>query len=392
MNQADRICINLKQRLKKLGGVVGKASADTARGWLDSGSRLAKSKGPGLLQSLGDLRGATTEFFEGTYDSGKDAAIGVYDRVRYSREKLQSLEKLVRYQGGYYRELNRHSQKTDTLMLGGESLAALLVATHIPKVIEQAYEAAYPNLAASVSLRDRLTELEGDRLLGLLSGIKGKLFEMQYVDYLNDGNLPGGYQAILAGLPNQPGWDLRIDGPNGELVDVLQAKATDSLGYVRSALERNPHIDVVTTGEVYSHLVMSGVSEGIVDGGISNASLDAAMDSAVGAAKIEMGFAPPWFTLALIAFTSYKDVSLTLFQKARAAGGRTGKTYLAYLVGGAVGAITNTWWLGVVGTVASRYLSDEGQRRRAIFEKLKEVARNNDVILSRINPPGAVSP
>ena len=95
-----------------------------------------------------------------------------------------------------------------------------------------------------------------------------------------------------------------------------------------------------------------------------------------------MGFEPPWFTLALIAFTTYKDDSLTLFQKARSAGGRTGKSYLAYLVGGAVGAVTNTWWLGVVGTVASRYLSDEGQRRKAIFEKLKQVAKKNDEILN----------
>lgn len=389
MQPSDKRLEDLKYRLERLSSIARRlalASAEKTNTLIEYGKQWTEIHGPELKKALGDVREASAEFFGEAYHTGKDAAEGLYDRVRYSREKLQSLERLILYQGGYYRELNRRSQKTDTIMLGGESLVALTLATHIPDAIEKAYEAAYPTLAASVSLRDRLTELEGDQLQGLVSGIKGKLFEMKYVDFLNEGNLPDGYQAVLADLANQPGWDLRIEGPNGEIVDVLQAKATDSLWYVRNALEQNPSIDVVTTEEVYSHLVMSGVSEGIVDSSISNESLNAAMDSAVGATDIQLGFAPPWFTMALIAFTTYKDDSLTLYQKARSAGGRSGKSYLSFLVGGAVGAISNTWWLGVVGTVASRYLSDEGQRRRAIFEKLKEVAKNNHVVLARMQP------
>jgi hypothetical protein len=150
-----------------------------------------------------------------------------------------------------------------------------------------------------------------------------------------------------------------------------------------AALEKSPNIDVVTTEEVYAHLVMSGVSEGIVNSGISNDSLEASLNSAVESSHIDMDFSPPWFTLALIAFTTYKDESLTLFQKARSAGDRTGKAYLSYLLGGALGAATNTWWLGVVGTVASRFIADEGKRRRAIFEKMKDVAKANDKIIAR---------
>ena len=70
--------------------------------------------------------------------------------------------------------------------------------------------------------------------------------------------------------------------------------------------------------------------------------------------------------------------ALTLYQKARSAGDRSGKAYLSYLIGGTSGAVTNTWWLGVVGTVASRYVADEGKRRRSIFEKMKDVAKAND--------------
>ena len=57
--------------------------------------------------------------------------------------------------------------------------------------------------------------------------------------------------------------------------------------------------------------------------------------------------------------------------------GRSGKTYLSYLVGGGVAAITNTWWLGVLGSVSSRILSDSGDRKYEMYEKLKEVETIN---------------
>jgi hypothetical protein len=88
--------------------------------------------------------------------------------------------------------------------------------------------------------------------------------------------------------------------------------------------------------------------------------------------------------MALIAFTTYKAEDLTLFQKAHSAGDRTGKAYLSYLLGGTLAAVSNTWWLGVVGTVASRFIADEGARRRAIFDKLKEVAKKNDEVIGKL--------
>lgn len=144
-------------------------------------------------------------------------------------------------------------------------------------------------------------------------------------------------------------------------------------------------IDVVTTEEVYSQLVMSGVDQSmIINSGISNASLEDALDQAVDSADISLSFSPPWFTMALIAFTTYKAEDLTLFQKAHSAGDRTGKAYLSYLLGGTLAAVSNTWWLGVVGTVASRFIADEGARRRAIFDKLKEVAKKNDEVIGKL--------
>ena len=349
----------------------------------DKGNEVWKRNEPEVKNALRDLEISTREFVSSGYGSAKEGAQGMIDRVVYSPGKLDHLQKHIRYQGGYYRELIRNKRATDCLMLGGESLAALAISTHIPEYIHSAYEAAYPLLSAETGLQEKLSALEGDELLGLVSGIKGKLFEQKYAEYLNSGILPDGYAAVLAESANQSGWDLRIEGPNSETVEILQAKATDSLGYVMASLEKNPNIDVVTPEEVYGHLVMSGVSEGIINSGISNESLETSLDSAVDASNIDMDFSPPWFTLALIAFTTYKDESLTLYQKARSAGDRSGKAYLSFLVGGALGAVSNTWWLGVIGTVASRYLTDEGKRRRAIFDKMKEIAKANDRILER---------
>jgi hypothetical protein len=154
---------------------------------------------------------------------------------------------------------------------------------------------------------------------------------------------------------------------------------------VQDALEKYPSIDVVTTDEVYSHLVMSGISENITNGSISNIELVDALDGAVDASELAMDWTPPLFTLAFIAFTSYKDESLKSFEEtAKDAGERTGKAYLSYLIGGGIAAITNTWWLGVVASVGSRLLCEGGNRKFAVYEKLKDVEENNQDIIERL--------
>ena len=327
---------------------------------------------------------AGKEYASSAYDSASDAASSIYRDIKYSESDLKNLKKRIENQGGYYRELNRRSTTVDSIVIGGETLVGLLAAGIIPDEIINAYEAAYPNLSDSISFEEKVRELEGDSLAGFIAGVKGKLFEQKYVEYLNDDNLPDGYTAILAESSIQPGWDIAIEGSNGEIASVLQAKATDSMSYVQDALEKYPSIDVVTTDEVYSHLVMSGISENITNGSITNVELIDALDDAVDASELAMDYTPPLFALAFIAFTSYKDESLTLYEKAKSAGDRTGKTYLSYLIGGGIAAITNTWWLGVIGSVSSRLLSDSGNRKYEIYGKLKDVEQNNQVVIERL--------
>lgn len=120
------------------------------------------------------------------------------------------------------------------------------------------------------SLSDsRFFDLSADELQGAVNTAKGKYFEYLVVDRLNAGEqvgpvlLPDGYRAVLADSLNQPGWDMRIVGPDGATADYFQLKATDSAGYIKEALHRYPDIEILATHEVTdSGLVLdSGITE-----------------------------------------------------------------------------------------------------------------------------------
>lgn len=89
--------------------------------------------------------------------------------------------------------------------------------------------------------------MDAHQLQGLIAGIKGKLFEIRYVDYLNDRHLPDGFHAELAHSANNQKWDISIFGDDGTMHNAIQLKATESVSYVHHALERCPNIDVVIT-------------------------------------------------------------------------------------------------------------------------------------------------
>ena len=96
------------------------------------------------------------------------------------------------------------------------------------------------------------------RSKGFLSAWKGKYFEVLVRDELNAGEWVGdihlepGQTALLAESAIQPGWDLQIINSDGSVAQELQLKATESLSYVKEALERYPDIGVLTTDEVFN--------------------------------------------------------------------------------------------------------------------------------------------
>ena len=138
----------------------------------------------------------------------------------------------------------------DSLGLGTRGFLGQLIGWQVPEELQRAYTLACPDLAAQMSLQHAVQSMNDVQLNGFASLLKGKLFELRYAEYLNDGHLPEGFHAELAASANQAGWDIAILNEQGQIDELLQLKATESATYISHALERYPYVDVVTTEEV----------------------------------------------------------------------------------------------------------------------------------------------
>lgn len=132
-----------------------------------------------------------------------------------------------------------------------------------PQLLE-AFQLQYRN----VSL-DSLTGRSDEALGGFVNGVKGKYFEVLVRDRLNAGErlgdiqLEGGQVAVLAESSTQPGWDLQIVNEDGTVAESMQLKATESLSYVKEALDKYPGIRVLTPEEI------DGATDDILNAGMS---------------------------------------------------------------------------------------------------------------------------
>ncbi len=132
-----------------------------------------------------------------------------------------------------------------------------------PQLLE-AFRLQYPNVDPSSLLGRSAKELGG-----FANGVKGKYFEVLVRDELNAGETVGelkweaGQVARLAESPTQPGWDLEIIDRHGETVEQIQLKATESMSYVREALEKYPDIRVAVPQDFDSsspEIIGTGIS------------------------------------------------------------------------------------------------------------------------------------
>lgn len=136
--------------------------------------------------------------------------------------------------------------------------------------MEEAFKLSYPNLNI-----DDLNEYSPESLQGIINCWKGKLFEVIVRDRLNSGEVVGelrlleGQVAVLAENANQPGWDIQILDKNNLVVEELQLKATDSLEYIKNALENYTGIGIVTTDNVEINEL-----NGVTKSGITNDELE----------------------------------------------------------------------------------------------------------------------
>ena len=326
----------------------------------------------------------------GTFNAAADvsAHIGNDEAVRKQAAILQSQS--ARYKAltdTLAKKLGSTPKKAvliDTTLVGGETLAHYIGIGTVPPNIQQAYEMAYPGLAADHSFLAEIHRLDSTQLQGFVAGIKGKLFEIQYTDYLNDGNLPAGFHAEMAPSATNPGWDIAILGPDNAMRDAIQLKATDSASYVHDALDRHPNIDVVTTTEVHSHLMLMGTAEHVTDSHIANHALDAAVNGGIDQALGTMHWTPSVISLAIIAFSAYNSDGLTNYEKSKTFGERSAKSYLAYLAGGSIAVMTGTVWIGILGGIGSRFVLGSGRKKRERLDQMKTLIQTNELVINRM--------
>lgn len=108
----------------------------------------------------------------------------------------------------------------------------------------------YPGLQdASVSeIADHMSNYDTDQMQGVMSLVKGKLFERLVTHYENHDN--DSWRAAMHTDETYPGSDIIFSNDDtGETIEV-SLKATDSASYVEHALLKYPDIQILTTEEV----------------------------------------------------------------------------------------------------------------------------------------------
>ena len=235
--------------------------------------------------------------------------------------------------------------------------------------------------------------------MGIVNSAKGKYFEYLVVDELNSGGtvgdltLPDGYSAHLASSMTQPGWDMQIVDGHGDTAELLQLKATESVGYIHDTLVRYPDISILTTGEVADGL---GPNDMVIDSKMSEADLENAINATAGGLnhgyldELWDNFHPLMPLFVIVATQGYRVVmkkqhvnSAIETAKARAARG---------LVAGAAGAVvktlTGSWLVSALGAVTAGLFFDRSQNIDELVATLKS---RNQLLTARTSHYRALS-
>ncbi len=274
----------------------------------------------------------------------------------------------------------------DSAIIGGVAVADILAGkvseSQIPSDVLAAFHAQYPQHGSSFV--QAVNHLAGhpDQLSGLISGVKGKLFELDYAGWLNHGHLPHGWTAELAHHANNPAWDIVIHDAHGHVNELLQLKATESFSYVREAIAAHPDIDVVVPHELYQRLAdHPEMLSHVVDGHQALDHINGHLAEAVGhaeAAGIHFHF--PIFAIGFAAcqnYSRYRKQKITLDEALRNVGERGMLAMFAGGVGWAAAALSHASLVGVPVSMGARLIGGQflhnRRRRELLAEKIATV-------------------
>lgn len=303
--------------------------------------------------------------------------------ARYPPAPAAALPPLV----GEYRR--RHDREILDLAASAAEVAVndlmnLGLEPEINSQIGEAFALQYPNMNL-----EAIAGATEEQLQGWANGVKGKYFEILVAEKLNAGESIGdlrlepGQVARLADSPNQPGWDLEILDREGVVAEQIQIKATESMSYVKEALEKYPDLRVITPQELADKAAA-------MDAVLSTDIADAGLESAVGGQlaelsegaiadilgqSVEAGFdALPGLSAAVIGATEVGYVLLgrsTVEESLKRGGARLGRS-TAYTVLGAALTAVDAGIISVPTVTALRIAEGRVRHRAAMAEHLAE--------------------
>ena len=275
---------------------------------------LRKQSGKGLIY----LAKAAPPFVSGAAQAANEFMSNSYYVFRGDKKKQKLIKKLI----GQNIQFNLKRRKfkssyefADACVLSGLT-ATQMLHKGVPKDVQEAFEKQYPNLAAENSFIDTWSSYDDyEARLGFVNGIKGKLFEIKYVEHLNE-NLDAGYTASMSDSPVNEGWDIKITGPNNEIENLLQLKATTTAGYVKDAIKSYPEIDVVTLSDLQGQLSSINSIENVTISNISNEDLLSPISEATETGNQAFFFPTiPLLAVGYLIFDSYKESDISTFKQ-----------------------------------------------------------------------------
>ena len=304
----------------------------------------------------------------GAAEFAKDTSSDAYYVFAGRKKKERLVAKLNRQNSKFKLKkiaFNKDKPFLDACVLSGLTASEMMM-RGVPADVQEAFEKAYPQLSAETSFLESwegMTDYEAR--LGFVSGIKGKLFEIKYVDHLNE-TLEPGYVASMALDPTQKGWDIQIEGPNQEVQELLQLKATTSTSYIKDAIEQYPEIDVITLSDLQGQL---GSISSITNVSASNISSADLMQEIDGATDDSSFFFPavPLLALGYIVFSNYKEQDISHFKKHQ----RFGKRASNLVLNTSIISAAATPFIGIPLVLGKQFLVRGARRDKEIIQFLK---------------------
>jgi len=250
----------------------------------------------------------------------------------------------------------------DYYVVSGFSIPSMIQNRLTDPDLELAYQYQFPSKANEIRLTEAWQSFDSpEEILGFNNALKGKLFEVKYLDHISK-TLEPGYTAKLADSPTQKGFDIEIYNSYGQIDQQLQLKASTSASYIKDALNQYPEIDVVTLEDLDGQMLLANYSDRIISSKISHDDLLSSMGSSVESSLDYL----PLLGISLVAFSAYTQKEASEFQKTV----KFVERITDYAVNAAI--LASTGFIGIPIVFLKQHLLKSGEKKRQYIEQLKE--------------------